>query len=46
MTTPIVGNGNEWIDTTTVTISGFDSATEDGSGSGLDLCKFNKILFG
>ena len=33
---PIVGNGNEWIDSTTVTISGFDSATDDGSGSGLD----------
>jgi hypothetical protein len=36
MTTPTVGNGNEWIDSTTVTISGFDSATDDGSGSGLD----------
>ena len=36
MTTPTVGNGNEWIDSTSVTISGFDSATNDGSGSGLD----------
>ena len=36
MTTPTVGNGNEWIDSTTVTITGFDSATDDGSGSGLD----------
>ena len=36
MTTPTVGNGNEWIDSTSVTISGFDSATDDGSGSGLD----------
>lgn len=36
MTTPTVGNGNEWIDSTSVIISGFDSATDDGSGSGLD----------
>lgn len=36
MATPTVGNGNEWIDSTSVTISGFDSATDDGSGSGLD----------
>jgi hypothetical protein len=36
MTTPTVGNGNEWIDSTSVTISGFDSATDDGTGSGLD----------
>ena len=36
MTTPTIGNGNEWIDSTSVTISGFDSATDDGSGSGLD----------
>lgn len=36
MTSPTVGNGNEWIDSTSVTISGFDSATDDGSGSGLD----------
>ena len=36
MITPTVGNGNEWIDSTSVTISGFDSATDDGSGSGLD----------
>ena len=33
---PIVGNGNEWSNSKTVTISGFDSATDDGSGSGLD----------
>lgn len=36
MTIPTIGNGNEWIDSTSVTISGFDSATDDGSGSGLD----------
>ena len=34
--TPTIGNGNEWIDSTSVTISGFDSAIDDGSGSGLD----------
>ena len=36
MTAPTVGNGNEWVNDNIVTISGFDSATDDGSGSGLD----------
>ena len=36
LSTPTIGNGNEWIDSTSVTISGFDSAIDDGSGSGLD----------
>ena len=36
MTTPTVGDGGEWSDSTEITISGFDSATDDGSGSGLD----------
>lgn len=36
MTTPTIGDGGEWSDSTEVTISGFDSATDDGSGSGLD----------
>ena len=36
MTTPIIGDGGEWSDSTEITISGFDSATDDGSGSGLD----------
>ena len=36
MTTPTVGDGGEWSDNTEITISGFDSATDDGSGSGLD----------
>ena len=36
MTAPTVGNGNEWVNENIVTISGFDSATDDGSGSGLD----------
>ncbi len=36
MTTPTIGDGSEWSDSTEVTISGFDSATDDGSGSGLD----------
>ena len=34
--TPTIGNGGQWSDSTSVTISGFDSATDDGSGSGLD----------
>ena len=36
MTAPTVGNGNEWVNDNIVTISGFDSATDDGGGSGLD----------
>ena len=36
MSIPTIGSGSEWIDSTSVTISGFDSATDDGSGSGLD----------
>ena len=36
MTTPTIGDGGEWSDSTEVTISGFDSSTDDGSGSGLD----------
>ena len=36
ITTPTIGDGGEWSDSTEVTISGFDSATDDGSGSGLD----------
>ncbi len=36
MTTPIIGSGDDWINSQSVTISGFDSATDDGSGSGLD----------
>ncbi len=36
MTTPTIGDGSEWSDSTEVTISGFDSATDDGTGSGLD----------
>jgi len=36
ITTPTIGDGGEWSDSTDVTISGFDSATDDGSGSGLD----------
>jgi len=36
MATPTIGNGGQWSDSTSVTISGFDSATDDGSGSGLD----------
>ena len=36
MTTPTIGDGGEWSDSSEITISGFDSATDDGSGSGLD----------
>ena len=36
MTTPTIGDGGSWSDSTSVTISGFDAATNDGSGSGLD----------
>lgn len=36
ISTPTIGDGSEWIDSTEVIISGFDSATDDGSGSGLD----------
>ena len=36
MATPTIGDGGDWSDSTEVTISGFDSATDDGSGSGLD----------
>ena len=36
MTTPTIGDGGEWSDSAEITISGFDSATDDGSGSGLD----------
>ena len=36
MTTPTIGDGGEWSDSTEITISGFDSATDDGNGSGLD----------
>jgi hypothetical protein len=36
ISTPTIGDGGEWSDSTEVIISGFDSATDDGSGSGLD----------
>ena len=36
ISTPNIGDGSEWSDSTEVIISGFDSATDDGSGSGLD----------
>ena len=36
MVAPTIGNGGEWSDSATVIISGLDSATDDGSGSGLD----------
>ncbi len=36
MSSPTIGDGGEWSDSTSVTISGFDTATDDGSGSGLD----------
>ena len=36
MTTPTIGDGGSWSDSTSVIISGFDAATNDGSGSGLD----------
>ena len=36
MTTPTIGDGGSWSDSTSVTISGFDAAANDGSGSGLD----------
>ena len=36
MTTATIGDGGSWSDSTSVTISGFDAATNDGSGSGLD----------
>ena len=36
MTTPTIGDGGSWSDSTSVTISEFDAATNDGSGSGLD----------
>mgnify|MGYP001268211803 FL=1 len=36
MSSPTVGNGNEWVNSKSVTISGYDAATDDGSGSGLD----------
>jgi len=36
MTTPTIGDGGSWSDSTSVIISGFDTATNDGSGSGLD----------
>ena len=36
ISTPTIGDGSEWSDSTEVIISGFDSATDDGSGSGLD----------
>ena len=36
ISTPTIGDGSEWSDNTEVVISGFDSATDDGSGSGLD----------
>jgi len=36
MSSPTIGDGGEWSDSTSVTISGLDTATDDGSGSGLD----------
>ena len=36
MSAPTIGDGGNWSDDTNVVISGFDSATDDGSGSGLD----------
>ena len=42
MTTPTIGDGGEWSDSTEITISGFDSATDDGSGSGLDYVQIQK----
>ena len=35
MTTPTIGEGEEWTDSNSVTISDLDDATDDGSGSGL-----------
>ena len=36
LNTPTIGDGGDWTNSQTVTISGLDSATDDGSGSGLD----------
>ena len=35
MSAPTIGDGEEWTDSNSVTISGLDDATDDGSGSGL-----------
>ena len=36
MSTPTIGAGGDWSDSTAVTISGLDTAADDGSGSGID----------
>lgn len=36
LNTPTIGDGGDWTNSQSVTISGLDSATDDGSGSGLD----------
>ena len=36
MSSPTIGEGGDWSDSTSVTISGLDSAADDGSGSGVD----------
>ena len=36
MTTPTIGDDEEWSDSTSVTISDLDTSADDGSGSGID----------
>lgn len=42
MSTPTIGDGGNWSDDSNVVISGFDSATDDGSGSGLDYVQISQ----
>ena len=42
MSTPTIGDGSNWSDDSNVVISGFDSATDDGSGSGLDYVQISQ----
>lgn len=36
MSSPTIGDGGEWTDSTSIVISDLDSAADDGSGSGID----------
>ena len=42
MSSPTIGDGGEWSDSTSVTISVLDTATDDGSGSGLDFVQIQQ----
>ena len=42
MSSPTIGNGGEWSDSTEVIISDLDTAADDGSGSGVDYVQIQK----